>query len=87
MTYILHIPYLGTFFFSRYPSVALARNERGKETKPGTRDGKPKRPGAREAPSLKYTEIDGVQCYHSDKCQGRDWWTPFLQDCLCTFFF
>ena len=26
MTYILHIPYLGTFFFSRYPSVALARN-------------------------------------------------------------
>ena len=29
MTYILHIPYLGTFFFSRYPSVALARNENG----------------------------------------------------------
>ena len=25
MTYI---PYLGTFFFSRYPSVALARNSR-----------------------------------------------------------
>ena len=24
MTYI---PYLGTFFFSRYPSVALARNQ------------------------------------------------------------
>ena len=19
------------------------------------------------------------------KCQGRDWWTPFLQDCLRTF--
>ena len=20
------------------------------------------------------------------KCQGLDWWTPFLQDCLCTFY-
>ena len=28
MTYI---PYLGTFFFSRYPSVALARNMSGNE--------------------------------------------------------
>ena len=28
MTYI---PYLGTFFFSRYPSVALARNQTGDE--------------------------------------------------------
>ena len=29
------IPYLGTFFFSRYPSVALARNARGEETMVG----------------------------------------------------
>ena len=27
MTYI-KLPYLGTFFFSRYPSVALARNKK-----------------------------------------------------------
>ena len=33
MTYI---PYLGTFFFSRYPSVALARNQTGDE--PQTQD-------------------------------------------------
>ena len=25
-TYDLHKPYLGAFFFSRYPSVAVARN-------------------------------------------------------------
>ena len=25
-THMTYIPYLGTFFFSRYPSVALARN-------------------------------------------------------------
>ena len=43
-------------------------------------------PGRGKHPhSSSYTEIDGVQCYHSDKCQGRDWWTPFLQDCLRTF--
>ena len=30
------IPYLGTFFFSRYPSVALARNARGEETMVGS---------------------------------------------------
>ena len=32
VVHMTYIPYLGTFFFSRYPSVALARNERGKET-------------------------------------------------------
>ena len=37
MTY--YIPYLGTFFFSRYPSVALARNN-------------PNNPGGREAPEM-----------------------------------
>ena len=39
----------------------IYKNERGKETKPGTRDGKPKRTGAREAPSLKKTG------YYSDQ--------------------
>jgi len=26
VVHMTYIPYLGTFFFSRYPSVALARN-------------------------------------------------------------
>ena len=27
VVHMTYIPYLGTFFFSRYPSVALARNK------------------------------------------------------------
>ena len=53
--YIRIVQYVGTL-------LRIYKNERGKETKPGARHGKPTQTGARENT---HTEIDGVQ-YHSD---------------------
>lgn len=38
VVHMTYIPYLGTFFFSRYPSVALARNINQTGDEPQTQD-------------------------------------------------